>query len=60
MAERDTHYSVINSHYKKRCPVLPEKLKQGNKRYPCIHGSKITVQGKYEHFGGCKHDKNLA
>ena len=27
MAERDTHYSVINSHYKKRCPVLPEKLK---------------------------------
>ena len=27
MAERDTHSSVINSHYKKRCPVLPEKLK---------------------------------
>ena len=27
MAERDTHYSVINSHYKKRCPVLLEKLK---------------------------------
>ena len=27
MAERDIHYSVINSHYKKRCPMLPEKLK---------------------------------
>ena len=27
MAERDTHSSVINSHYNKRCPVLPEKLK---------------------------------
>ena len=27
MAERDMHYSVINSYYKKRCPVLPEKLK---------------------------------
>ena len=26
MAERNTDWEVINDHYKKRCPLIPEKL----------------------------------
>ena len=37
MAERDTHYSVINSHYKKRCLMLPEKLKHKETNYILAH-----------------------
>ena len=58
MAERNTPYDVINSYYKKRCPVLPEKLKHKETNdVLAFMVQRLPFKASMKHVGGCRNDK---
>ena len=57
MAERNTPYDVINLHYKKQCPVLPEKLKhKENNDVLAFIAQRLPFKASMKHVCGCRSD----
>ena len=57
MAERNTPYDVIDSHYKKRCPVLPEKLKHKETNDILVYmAQRLPFKASNKNFSGCRSD----
>ena len=57
MAERNTPYDVIDSHYKKRCPVLLEKLKHKETNdVLAFMAQRLPLKASMKHVGGCRSD----